>query len=359
MNTVSYKQINFIKRLAEERDLPAEMDSVINALTADTSAGNEMRQTVSTRQASQLIDELMAIPARPVVLSPERQADAEWLLANHQGNGFLTSLAGQFNSKGNLSDRQWACVRENVEKDQANAAAAAVARQAHDVELTPGVFVVNGTEFRRVAESDAGHLTLYVWTGRRFRKATDDERVEMGTDACRPATAEEAAGFGFATSRCSFCGRPLKVGASQHVGYGPICADRHGLPWGHEPTPEERNAAIEAYTSIVDPEAQTAAQRVEVVGPNLRDQSQGTMEVHSPDCPSRYRNSGNNDAAHPYVIEADSVEDVSRDVYYHQAEESGHDVDQYHRDIARSGEFHVHSCVSLPVLSDEPGQAAA
>lgn len=32
---------------------------------------------------------------------------------------------------------------------------------------------------------------------------------------------------------CSFCGRDLSTAESTHVGYGPICAEKFGLPWGH------------------------------------------------------------------------------------------------------------------------------
>lgn len=47
----------------------------------------------------------------------------------------------------------------------------------------------------------------------------------------RPA--ETAAKYGRATGNCCFCGRPLTNGAagSASVGYGPICAERFGLPW--------------------------------------------------------------------------------------------------------------------------------
>ncbi len=33
--------------------------------------------------------------------------------------------------------------------------------------------------------------------------------------------------------RCMFCGRGLERDNSINVGYGPVCADRYGLPWGN------------------------------------------------------------------------------------------------------------------------------
>jgi hypothetical protein len=41
-----------------------------------------------------------------------------------------------------------------------------------------------------------------------------------------------AGSYGAATGRCCFCNKPLKTEESTAVGYGPVCADRFGLPWG-------------------------------------------------------------------------------------------------------------------------------
>lgn len=38
--------------------------------------------------------------------------------------------------------------------------------------------------------------------------------------------------YGLRTGNCCFCGRELTTGESTAVGYGPICADKYGLPWG-------------------------------------------------------------------------------------------------------------------------------
>jgi hypothetical protein len=35
-----------------------------------------------------------------------------------------------------------------------------------------------------------------------------------------------------ATSNCMFCGKPIMTNESLTVGYGPICAEKWGLPWG-------------------------------------------------------------------------------------------------------------------------------
>ena len=45
-----------------------------------------------------------------------------------------------------------------------------------------------------------------------------------------PAKAAKLSGQ--ATGECCFCGRFLETNESVNAGYGPICADRYGLPWG-------------------------------------------------------------------------------------------------------------------------------
>lgn len=49
------------------------------------------------------------------------------------------------------------------------------------------------------------------------------------------APASYAAAHGRATGNCCFCGRGLTDARSVAVGYGPICADHYGLPWGDAP----------------------------------------------------------------------------------------------------------------------------
>lgn len=39
--------------------------------------------------------------------------------------------------------------------------------------------------------------------------------------------------YGHQTIQCCFCSKALDTKESQHVGYGPVCADNWGLPWGH------------------------------------------------------------------------------------------------------------------------------
>lgn len=41
-----------------------------------------------------------------------------------------------------------------------------------------------------------------------------------------------AAAYGKQTGNCCFCSTPIETKESMAVGYGPICAEHYGLPWG-------------------------------------------------------------------------------------------------------------------------------
>lgn len=64
------------------------------------------------------------------------------------------------------------------------------------------------------------------------------------------ATAEHAAAFGAAFSRCVFCTRELDTAESITVGYGPVCADQRGLPWGSVSAAEASAARQRRNTTV-------------------------------------------------------------------------------------------------------------
>lgn len=51
---------------------------------------------------------------------------------------------------------------------------------------------------------------------------------DLATDPAKVATL-----YGHKTSSCCFCGLGLTTSESVSAGYGPICATKFGLPWGH------------------------------------------------------------------------------------------------------------------------------
>jgi hypothetical protein len=84
------------------------------------------------------------------------------------------------------------------------------------------------------------------------RRDCPEEVIELlGEFAADPAGV--AARYGRLTGSCCFCGRSLADERSTGVGYGPICAERFGLPWGVQSTEAPVNFESREYW-----EAQTA-----------------------------------------------------------------------------------------------------
>ena len=89
---------------------------------------------------------------------------------------------------------------------------------------------------------------------------------------------------------------------------------------------------------------------VEIVGPNLIDQSRGTFEVHDPTCNARYRNvpKYSTDAERGWTTEITERVEVAEEVYADQAGDCGYEpgtpeYDDYMQDALR--DFHFCSCM--------------
>lgn len=71
--------------------------------------------------------------------------------------------------------------------------------------------------------------------------------------ASDPAAAGKA--YGARTGSCAFCSLPLDDGRSVHVGYGPICAEKWGLPWGErdeKPARKRKGRKPVVYPTRID-----------------------------------------------------------------------------------------------------------
>lgn len=80
-----------------------------------------------------------------------------------------------------------------------------------------------------------------LWYGRihtdgRYEQREVNEAVAARLAAFATNPAAVAAEHGRLTGRCCFCNRHLEDERSTAVGYGPVCADHFGLPWGERPT---------------------------------------------------------------------------------------------------------------------------
>jgi hypothetical protein len=58
------------------------------------------------------------------------------------------------------------------------------------------------------------------------------DEIKMFVQEFGNSTVQMARQYGKRTGSCCFCARQLDTAESNAVGYGPICAEKYGLPWG-------------------------------------------------------------------------------------------------------------------------------
>ncbi len=90
----------------------------------------------------------------------------------------------------------------------------------------PGYIYVH----RRRADGAFVYTGKVAENGTYFGHSGDGALAAIRAFAADPAS--RAAAHGHKTGMCCFCSRELTDPASVAVGYGPICADRYGLPYG-------------------------------------------------------------------------------------------------------------------------------
>lgn len=93
-----------------------------------------------------------------------------------------------------------------------------------DVLVTDGGPFENRTYFGRITQS--GEVLG-------SRSLTDEVTSLLVAFAADPAGVGALIGRRY--GHCCFCARELETRESLHVGYGPVCADKYGLPWGEVP----------------------------------------------------------------------------------------------------------------------------
>lgn len=87
-----------------------------------------------------------------------------------------------------------------------------------------------------------GHIHEGIFTP--APKCTDEITKFVVKFATNPHKMGSA--YGLATMHCCFCSRPIDTVESKTMGYGPVCANKFGLPWGAKAT----KAAIGATSSV-------------------------------------------------------------------------------------------------------------
>lgn len=169
---------------------------------------------------------------------------------------FASSLISSFDKYGSLSAKQLYWVMKLAEK----ASTPAPVKQKVDLVRVANLFTVatshglknpairiGGLKLSPAKAASANYGSIYVkqgstylgkisaagdWSPARDVEAQAAEAfVKVSQFACDPVSA--AAAEGHATGSCCFCARELSDAGSIEVGYGPICAEKFGLP--HQP----------------------------------------------------------------------------------------------------------------------------
>jgi hypothetical protein len=134
----------------------------------------------------------------------------QWLNNYNGSSSFLLSLQNQYRYKGYLSERQLECLAKSVTE----------ASQPRTYSVPVGAKLVLGrTVSERISES------LGVdFTHRGF------EVVGVHAETAKAILADVK----FTATRtvhCCVCGLHLKTEISRSIGIGPVCAEKHGIPY--------------------------------------------------------------------------------------------------------------------------------
>src|SRR5262252_3508135 len=233
--------------------------------------------TVELRQAAHLYASTYDGDFPYMVDFAQRAAGGQMFFSDGQTKGILNCLMAD--AKRRLADRKPAAPVSN---------AAGVAQHQYLQELPDGRY--------RVTLADGDHLALYVkkagedsklagsrvistrvngddWMGvahiasdgafRLWRSCQGSlrGRVDAAVHVLDEAKTQDewlVAGLAFAQegSQCFICGRDLDTPESLTAGYGPTCADKHGLPWGAKAVPMSVRLAQAAASAPVEAPAE-------------------------------------------------------------------------------------------------------
>lgn len=203
---------------------------------------------------------------------------AEWLQARQERSNFARSLKGAIEKYGRLTERQMAAVMKCVADDADRAQKREQAAEQLDVDLTDLLrrfglakdaglkrpkIILSGVMFSLAPENGKNAGCIYVkgdrddWGERPYlgkitpegwlypsRDCTDEQKAQVmsfGQDVIGNAKAH-----GAQHGNCCFCNRDLTTDESVSNGYGPICAERYGLPWEVSEEFKAAKAALKA-----------------------------------------------------------------------------------------------------------------
>ena len=161
---------------------------------------------------------------------PTHEVEAAWLREYKGKFEFALSLQAQLARKGTLSDKQWSCVANLIQKETEFQAKRAAEAARTDFSLKPGTVLrltrFIGEQIAAKAGCSRAHFAFEVLS------------VERETERAYLATVRMSA---VKMSRCCVCGLTLKNPVSISLGIGPECGSHWGV--GQEPDALEKLAA--------------------------------------------------------------------------------------------------------------------
>lgn len=160
----------------------------------------------------------------PNAISPAQDKYLRSLLAERQPEADADGVVDTLNSLPNPKNGASAMI------DALKALPKVAPKSKAKPELTKGdVHFIDGDYYRVHQSQGSGNLYACKWDGSKFGY----ERGAISKlNAGNKITAEQAADFGHMFERCCFCSLAIDTPESVAVGYGPVCATKHGLPWG-------------------------------------------------------------------------------------------------------------------------------
>jgi hypothetical protein len=165
--------------------------------------------------------------------------------ATPKDRDFAGSLANWMRTKGELTPNQ----APHADRLIAKYDPATVAVEVPSVKVPEGRYaLVDGgvVKFYKVGTNKYGNQYVLVQASDDFHNIRDPQTKAALLAAIAADVAGAAGRYGQEIGKCGYCMHSLTRGYSKNLGYGPDCADRHGLPFDH--------AAYAASAKVADDE---------------------------------------------------------------------------------------------------------
>lgn len=107
-----------------------------------------------------------------------------------------------------------------------------VERPTAEPQVGPGIYFRDGLLVKVQESRDTGALYTKTWATDGTGWTYTGRKPLYGLTPDHAVTPEQAKRFGDVTGQCVMCGRRLTDERSISVGYGPVCAEQQGWPWG-------------------------------------------------------------------------------------------------------------------------------